>query len=250
MPPLPVLSVVLPARNEAPVIGRTVPRVARYLDGLGLDYELLVGDSASTDGTGDAVRGLELEGVRVIRDELPGKGRILSRCLREARGRYVGFLDADLEIPEATLGALLERVHLGADAAVAVKDEGRSGRPLHRRLMSRVLNVLLRGLFGTGVSDHQAGCKIFRAGALATVLPRVRSPGWMWDTEVLVLLRRIGCRVDQVPVVASATRPSRVGPVNTLRSVAELVGLGLRTLPRPRLPSGTPRRRTVVPWAR
>lgn len=52
----PTLSVVLPARNEASVIGRTVPRVVSYLDGLGLDYELIVGDSGSTDGTGRIIR--------------------------------------------------------------------------------------------------------------------------------------------------------------------------------------------------
>ena len=251
MPSLPTLSVVLPARNEASVIGRTVPRVASYLDGLGLDYELIVGDSGSTDGTGEIVRDLGLAHVRVVRDELPGKGRILTRCLSQAKGRYVGFLDADLEIPEDTLGALLGRLQGGADAAVAMKDETVSRRPLHRRVMSRFLKLVLQGLFRTGVSDHQAGCKLFRAEVLRQVLPLVRSSGWMWDSEVLVYIHNRRGRIEQVPVVAVPTRPSRVGPGNVLRSVAELVGLRLRTLP---LPRTLPRRgrpgSVVAPWVR
>lgn len=251
MPPLPTLSVVLPARNEASVIGRTVPRVVSYLNGLGLDYELIVGDSGSTDGTEEIVRDLGLPHVRVVRDELPGKGRILTRCLSQARGRYMGFLDADLEIPEDTLGALLDRLNGGADAAVAVKDETVGCRPLHRRVISRGLRLVLWGLFRTGISDHQAGCKLFRAGVLRQILPVVRSKGWMWDSEVLVHIHKRGGRIEQVPVAAVPTRPSRFGPANLLRSVAELVGLRLRTLP---LPRTLPRRgrpgSVVAPWAR
>lgn len=228
-----------------------MPRVVSYLDGLGLDYELIVGDSGSTDGTGKIIRDLGLARVRVVRDELPGKGRILTRCLSQARGRYVGFLDADLEIPEDTLGTLLDRLHGGADAAVAVKDETVSRRPLHRRVISRFLKLVLWGLFRTGVSDHQAGCKLFRAAVLRQILPLVRSKGWMWDSEVLVYIHKRRRRIEQVPVVAVSTRPSRFGPANILRSVAELVSLRLRTLPLPRTFPRRGRPRSVVaPWAR
>lgn len=251
MTSFPALSVVLPARNEASVIGRTVPRVVSYLNGLGVDYELIVGDSGSTDGTGEIVRDLGLPHVRVVRDERPGKGRILTRCLSRAKGRYVGFLDADLEIPEDTLGALLDRLHGGADAAVAVKDETVSRRPLHRRVISRVLRPVLWGLFRTGVSDHQAGCKLFRAAMLRQILPLVRSKGWMWDSEVLVYIHKRRGRIEQVPVVAVPSRPSRFGPSNILRSVAELVGLRCRTLPLPRpFPRRGGPRSVVAPWAR
>lgn len=228
-----------------------MPRVVSYLDGLGLDYELIVGDSGSTDETGKIVRDLGLAHVRVVRDELPGKGRILTRCLSQAKGRYVGFLDADLEIPEDTLGTLLDRLHRGADAAVAVKDETVSRRPLHRRVISRSLKLVLWGLFRTGVSDHQAGCKLFRAAVLRQILPLVRSKGWMWDSEVLIYIHKRRGRIEQVPVVAVPTRPSRFGPANILLSVAELVGLRLRTLP---LPRTFPRRgkpgSVVAPWVR
>ncbi|MDT8342015.1 MAG: glycosyltransferase family 2 protein, partial [Longimicrobiales bacterium] len=169
-PEPPILSLVIPARNEAAILEDTLRVVLPALRELEPRSEVIVGDSGSTDGTGDRVRELGLPGVRVVRADLPGKGRILSRALAEARGGIVGFLDADLEIPVGTLAPLLARVRQGADAAVAAKTpETDRERPRLRRFVSRTYNAVVGLLFGSRLPDHQAGCKLFRADALAPV---------------------------------------------------------------------------------
>lgn len=221
----PALTLVLPARDEAALIADTVLQVTRYLEDLEPSYELIVGDSGSRDGTGDRVRDLRLPKVRVIRADLPGKGRILTRCLRQAHGDVVGFLDADLEIPIETLGQLLQEVRRGADVAIASKSAAMDRRPWRRRLATALLNGAIRVLFRSALEDHQAGCKLFRADVLRAVLPTVRTTGWLWDTEVLVGLRRTPIRIAQVGFEPQPSRPSRLSPWAMAGSLWDLVVL-------------------------
>lgn len=206
----PELSVVLPARNEAEIIASTVRTVAAFLAEVEPSYEIIVGDSASSDGTADRVRALGLDRVRVVREERPGKGRVLTAAFRSARGRIVGFLDADLEIPVQTLVPLLDGLRQGPHAAIAVKDPG-AARPLGRRLLTGGYNALVALLLGSRLADHQAGCKLFDGPALRALLAEgpEPSPGWLWDTEILLRLQRRGAWIHSVPSVPEATRPSR-----------------------------------------
>ena len=241
MPLRPHLTVVLPARNEAAIIEATVRSVVDYLDALEASYEVIVGDSGSTDGTGRRVVELGIPNVRVVREDRPGKGRILSRCFREAHGRIVGFLDADLEIPVDGLGALLAAMTDDVDVVVANKVDA-EGRALHRRLMTRSINAAIRLLFGTSLGDHQAGCKVFRKEVVAPALPLVRSHGWLWDAEVLVQVRWRGGRTKEVPVPLRSVRRSRLSVTTMLISLGELFAFRVRTL---RFVRATER-----PWAR
>lgn len=226
----PTLSVVLPARNEAPIIEDSVHRVAAVLRELEPSHEIIVGDSASDDGTADRVLQMGVEGVRVVREELPGKGRILTRALSEARGRIVGFLDADLEIPPETLVPLLAAIQDGAHAAIATKTAGGdTRRPLVRRGMTRCYNAGARVLLGSTIPDHQAGCKLFWGPALRAVLPDVASTGWLWDTEVLLWLLRRRARIEAVPCRPGPVRPSRVRPGHIAWVPGEFLGIWVRT---------------------
>lgn len=225
----PALSLVLPARNEAALIEDTVLEVTRFLEGIEPSYELIVGDSGSDDGTGDVVRAMGLSRVRVIRDPLPGKGRILTRCLHQARGHVVGFMDADLEIPVETVGRLLERMRAGAHVAVAAKTADLDTRPFRRRAATVTINWAIRTLFGSRLEDHQAGCKLFRADILAPLLPHLRSTGWLWDTEVLVGLRGRPLRIDSVGFEPRPARPSHMSMRAMTRTLWDLAHLRIVT---------------------
>ncbi len=189
----PKLTLVLPAHNEAEIIGETVRRVDRYLTSLGLSYEIIVGDSASTDSTHRVVEDLSLPTVRIVRSPAPGKGRILALCFQSAQGDYVGFIDADLEIDVEYVGPMVEVLDSGVDAVIASKGLDPAlnrQRPLSRRVNTAVYNGIVRFLFRTEFRDHQAGLKLFRRQALLAALERTRSDAWLWDTELLVTLVR------------------------------------------------------------
>lgn len=211
------VSIVLPAYNERRLIAGSVRAVDASLAGLGREYEVIVGDDGSVDGTADAVRRLDLERVRVIREPHRGKGAILTRCLLASRGEYAGFLDADLEIDASYLPRFVEALDAGFDAAIASKtlDPASRERPLSRRITTGGYNFLVRGLFGSPISDHQAGLKLFRGDYLRSILPAIRSEGWLWDTEILLRLLRDGKRVEEIPVTARPVRDGHVAMVAT-----------------------------------
>ena len=196
----PLVSVVLPARNEAATIAEVVRRVAAALERHGWPGEIIVGDSASVDGT--AARALSADpGIRVVRAEEPGKGLILTRALLQARGEIVAFMDSDLDLAPEDLPALIAAVRAGAHCAAAAKTgEALAARPLLRRAGSRMVNLTARLALRTGLQDHQTGMKAFHGPTLRHVLPDVKERGWLWDTEVLWRLRRSGATLTQVPV--------------------------------------------------
>jgi glycosyltransferase involved in cell wall biosynthesis len=175
------------------------------------------------------VAGLGLDRLRLVREDRPGKGRVLTAAFRASRGRIVGFLDADMEIPVRTFLPLLKAVRGGAHVAIAVKDSA-APRPWARRLLSSTYNRAVGLLLGSQLTDHQAGCKLFQGPALRALLSEGKdpSPGWLWDTEVLVRLQRRGARIHSVPFSPEATRPSRLGMTNVARAGGDLLGLWQR----------------------
>jgi len=208
------LSLVMPAYNEAAIIENSVRQVDLYLSELGLEYEIIVGDDGSADGTGDLVRALGLERVRVLALPRKGKGNALTTCLRHATGEYVGFIDSDLEIHISYVEGALNALIQGHDAAVASKTllaDWSKNRSTPRRLVTAAYNGLVRTLFGTSISDHQAGLKLFRGDRIRSMLPRIRSAGWLWDTEVLVMLSDSGDRICEIPVKTQPRDASRLG---------------------------------------
>lgn len=226
------LSLVVPAFNEEEVIGSSIRRIDSVLADLDLSYEIVVGDDGSSDETVERVERLGLDSVRIVRRKHRGKGAILTASLREARGAYTGFIDADLEIDIGYIDEFLSALDAGFDAAIASKNlepELARDRKPSRRLTTAGYNFLVRRLFRTDISDHQAGFKLFRREALRAVLPEVRATGWLWDTEVLVALLDEGGRVREIPVRTESRREGHVQVLSTswnmLRDVWKLYRL-------------------------
>ena len=212
------LSVVMPAWNEESVVAGSIRAVDAFLRTGGRSYEILLGDDGSSDRTAERAATADCAALRVVSRAHAGKGAILSSCFREARGRYIGFLDVDLEIRVEYLTEFLKALDGGADAVVADKSRGMAGgrrRPLRRRILTSTYNRVTRLVFRTPFRDHQGGMKFFRRELVQALMSAVRSPGWIWDTEVLVLAHRAGASVKEVSV-DTASLPGRVPKVSWL----------------------------------
>lgn len=224
VPVAPVVSIVMPARNEAAGIQQAIAAVHAELERIDLPFEIIVGDSASTDGTAHRALALELPRVRVIRADRPGKGLALTRAMVRARGAVIGFIDSDLEISVEYLQPAIHAVLAGADAAIgskAIDPALAASRSPLRRIATQLANRLIRFSLGTSLSDHQAGMKVFRRDSLLSALKHVQTTGWLWDTELLATLCASGASIVEVPVETTARRPSH------LRSIRQFATAGL-----------------------
>src|SRR5262245_12271845 len=192
------LSLVIPAYNEEPVIRQAVAEADEALARLGVDYEVLVVDDGSRDGTAAVVLE-EARGrprVRLLRhDGNRGYGRALRTGFEAARFDRVAFTDADCQFHLADLGSLLplaDRFAVVAGYRVNRQD------PWQRRFFSWGYNTLVRALLGTRVRDCDCALKVFRKDALARLLPE--TDGFFVNTEMLTKARQLGLDVAETGV--------------------------------------------------
>lgn len=205
------LSVVIPAYNEARVIGDTVARVAAYLESFG-DAELIVVDDGSRDRTREIVReqSARLANVRLVEnDRNRGKGFSIKHGILESRGDIVIYTDADLVYPIEGVEPFVRAIERGADVAIASRSHPGTLFALHPRHFSYIyqrylvgrtyINVVNR-LLNLGVTDTQAGFKAFRGDAARRIFARTTLYDFAFDAEALFIARQLGYHIVELPV--------------------------------------------------
>jgi dolichyl-phosphate beta-glucosyltransferase len=200
-------SVVIPAFNEAARLPASLGEVLAFFDARGEAYEVLVIDDGSGDGTAEAVRHLQpgRDALRLIR--LPrnrGKGYAVRLGMVNAQGTYRLFTDADGAAPIAELKRLEPALQAGADVVIGsrvLSDPGVAVQARsHRVWAGRVFNWLVARLGLRGIADSQCGFKCFRAPVAEDLFRALRTDGYGFDVELLLLAQRRGYRVVEVPI--------------------------------------------------
>jgi glycosyltransferase involved in cell wall biosynthesis len=206
------LSLIFPCYNEAERLPQTLTTYLAHLSRRPSEVEVLVVDDGSTDQTFAVAQAIAAQDdrVRVIRSQPNhGKGHGVRTGMLQAAGELLVFTDADGSYGPgevATVAAAL------ADAPVAIGSRPASWTtgPPARRLASRLFNHAIRALLGLPFGDTQCGLKGFRREAALEVFGRSRLDGFAFDAEILFLARRLGLRVDEVPVRAEERDGSKV----------------------------------------
>lgn len=234
-PPTPHLSVIIPAYNEEARLPATLPVIFGYLAAQPYTWEVLVVDDGSADRTAEVARELgAAHGVRVLRNEPNrGKGFSIRRAMLEARGEWRLFSDADLSTPIDELGKFWPATDKGA--AVVIGSRAVAGaqlevrQPFYREWMGRVFNLIVRLLVLGGIRDTQCGFKLFRADAAEAVFPRQQLDGFAFDVELLVLARRAGFVIREVPVRWINSPATKVSALrDSVRMFADLLRIRFR----------------------
>ena len=196
------LSVIIPAYNEAKRIRRAVTETSAFLAAEFAEWEIIVVDDGSTDGTGDEVETSD-HVVLLVNDPNRGKGFSVRRGVDAARYDAILFTDADLSAPIDEARRLHAAIERGADVAVGSRqfDVTTNVRrtPL-RSFLAFGFRSLVKLIVVRGIHDTQCGFKMFRSEAARTVFPRQRLSGWGFDVELLHIARRHRLRIAEVPV--------------------------------------------------
>jgi len=213
----PSLSVVIPAYNEAGRIREPLASVHAYLRAQPYESEVVVVDDGSEDATFDVVRnatrGWDVP-VRAFRYRPNvGKGYAIKFGVARARGDRILFTDADLSTPIEQTGAFLARLDAGADIVIGSRKtpwaEIVVHQPWYREQLGKAYTRLVRRVIAD-VSDVTCGFKAFRAAAAKDIFARVRLYDWSFDAEVLLLVRQLAYRLDEVAVRWEDRAGSRV----------------------------------------
>ena len=227
----PLLSVVVPAYNEAERLGGTLREILAHLRHRGTPWELIVVDDGSSDATAavaERAGGGELRLIRIGPNR--GKGHAVRVGVLASLGRAVLVCDADGATPIAELDRLDAELTRGAAVAIGSRHRARIGvrqSPL-REALGRAGNAAIRALLLPGITDTQCGFKLYDGAAARRVLGLVRTDGWGFDIEVLYLFRAAGARIAEVPVRWNHRPGGTLRPTAYLTAGLELLRLCLR----------------------
>ena len=200
------LSIILPAKNEAPGLRQVLPGLRRHFP----EAEVIVVDDGSTDETAAVASG---HGARVLSSPYPmGNGAAIKRGTRAASGEILVFMDADGQHDPALIPRLLEKLEQGYDMVVGARDS--SGQAsAGRSLANNFYNRLASWMTGHRVADLTSGFRAVRAERFRQFLHLLPN-GFSYPTTSTMAFFRSAYPVAYVPVpVAERIGKSHIRPV-------------------------------------
>ena len=200
------LSVIVPVFDQANLIAANVQTIRdRIAAAMDEPFEIIVVSDGSVDGTAERVIEREIADVRVLYyDRNLGKGYAVKTGARDSRGRWVGYVDADLDLDPAALPRYLDVAEReGLDFAIGSKrhPDSKVIYPRSRVVASWMYQQVVRVLFQLDVRDTQVGLKLFRREVAKEVVPLLLVKRYAFDVELLAVSRALGYgRIKEMPI--------------------------------------------------
>lgn len=207
------LSVVIPAYNEEGALRATVDDVNSHLDPLGIPYEIIVVDDASTDRTREEA---EASGAIVDwNDANTGYGASLKRGIRRARHDFVAILDADGTYPARYLPQMLAMCRT-QDMVVGDRGAAMKNVPWIRKPAKWILNSFASFLAERRLNDLNSGLRVFRKSELMPFIPLLPQK-FSFTTTITLCMSCNGKRMVYVPIeYGRRVGKSKIRPVDFL----------------------------------
>lgn len=235
-----ILSVIIPAYKEEKRIGNTLLSLDKYLSRLNFPYEILVVIDGSPDNTFAVVEKYQkmIKNLWVINNpENHGKGFVVKQGLMAAKGAYRLFMDADNSVTIDQIEGFSPQFE-DKEVGIVIGSRDIKGanvkvhQPKWKEFLGNAGNIAIQTVTGLwGIPDTQCGFKILTAEAAGLVCPLMKVNRFGFDFEMLVLMKKLGFKIKETPVVWINDEASTVtffGPNGYLNVLKDLILLRLR----------------------
>lgn len=234
------LSVIIPAYNEEKRIADTIMDINRYLSRQNYTFEIIAVNDGSKDKTSDVLKQLEssVYTLRFIDNQKNrGKGAVVQQGMLSASGKYLIFVDADNAISIKHIESFWPYVNGDYDVVIgsieiegSVKKEEYIGfSKIYRNVLGKLSKYLVRFLTIWSIHDTQRAFKLFRREAADNIFKRQTIMRWGFDIEVLVIARKLGYKIKELPVEWN-NPPGRVNFWAYLKTLRELFQIKINLL--------------------
>jgi dolichyl-phosphate beta-glucosyltransferase len=225
------LSVIIPAYNEEKRLAKTLNSINGYLSKQNYDSEILVVDNNSKDKTPDIVRNLanQIKNLRLIEGSSKwGKGFAVKKGMSEAIGDYRIFTDADNSTSIDQVEKMWPEFDKGFDVAIGSRDIKGAvlavSQPRWRIFLGNSFNLMVQIISGLwGIWDTQCGFKGFKKEASEKIFQKSQISGFSFDVEVLILAKKMGYKIKEIPVTWVNDPDSKVGLKGIIKMLFEVI---------------------------
>lgn len=206
------LSVVIPAYNEESNIKKgALSSVSDYLQKGNWDYEVIIVDDGSSDGSVDLIKKyiLKNKNFKLIQNSHGGKANAVMTGMLNSSGEVVLFTDMDQATPINQIEKFIPKFAT-CDIVIGSR-QGRKGAPILRKLSAWGFSLLRGLILDLPFKDTQCGFKAFNRVSVNKILPKIKSEWGIvhfsggavnagFDVELLYLAKKYGFRIAEVPV--------------------------------------------------
>lgn len=224
------LSIIIPSYNEEKRLPKILKFIDQYLRNQTYDYEILVVNDGSKDKTAEVVEGLkaEIRNLELIDNkENHGKGFVVRQGMLKAKGEYRVFTDADNSTSVDQVEKMWPEFEKGFDIVIGSRDVKGAvldpPQPWQRVALGNLFNLLVQATLGLwGIWDTQCGFKGMTKTAAESILPKCRIDRWAFDPEILIIGRKLGFKIKEIPVRWVNDPESKVKLKGMIRMLKEL----------------------------
>lgn len=200
------LSLIVPVYKQEKTIRKDILNILKTMSQIRYNYEVIVVvDGLFVDTSYYILKKLKQNKLRLIAlKKNHGKGFAIRKGMVQAKGDYIAFIDAGMEIDPNGISMILEHMEwYNADIIVGSKRHPASvvNYPLDRKIISFFARLYAKYFLGLNITDTQAGLKIFRKKVLEKVLPKLLVKQYAFDLEILSVASRYGFkRIYEAPI--------------------------------------------------
>lgn len=217
-------SLVVPAYNEENGIAASLEKVLDILGKGGSDYEVIIVDDGSTDGTADALKPFEKK-ARILRHaDNRGYGAALKTGIRNARFGRIVITDSDGTYPNERIPELVSLMVANDSHMVVGARTGRNvAVPLIRKPAKWVIGMLANFVVGEKIPDINSGLRVFDRDTALKFFPMLPE-GFSFTTTITMCMKSNGYLVDYVPIDYHARiGRSKIRPIRDTLNFLQLI---------------------------
>ncbi|XP_068895562.1 dolichol-phosphate mannosyltransferase subunit 1 [Tenebrio molitor] len=202
-------SILLPTYNELENLPIIIWLIVKHMKESGYDYEVIIIDDGSPDGTQDAAKQLQkIYGEDKIilrpREKKLGLGTAYIHGIKHATGNFIIIMDADLSHHPKFIPQFIEKQKSKDYDVVSgtryVRSGGVYGWDFKRKLISRGANFLTQLLLRPGASDLTGSFRLYKKDVLEKLIKSCVSKGYVFQMEMIVRARQLNYDIGEVPI--------------------------------------------------
>lgn len=204
------VTLLIPCLNENITIRKAILDAKKQGDRFfKKDYDIVVADNGSTDGTLSTVR--KIKGVNLIKVPVKGYGAALHWGILKSKSRYIVFADADLSYPFSNLKRFAKVIANDSDLVIGSRFLGRIEKGamplLHRFLGTPVLTFLINVIYRMHVTDCNSGMRMVKKSFYRKL--NMRNSGMEWASEILCKTALKSGKYSEVPILFKKDKRGR-----------------------------------------